>query len=403
MGEWIDFTGVGEGRVAATVKLYADAGLPNTNLIERALYPESPVALRAQFGTLDNLTSSVRLNMPTRTSLYLYELSPAEGRYTRITGADMSQIRVSNIGTWMNDRTSSMVFVNHGSVSARTSTNDLESEISTSLQGIDTALLIRNALEGKDAEGTLHFKDEVSVKLLPGERLLQFTARANLNIDAGCPWLPSGARFCDADGDILIDVTIRPYVSMTPVVPGSPFWRPTVHMRFVEGSAVSLDCSGVGCDSRDVALAYLFDDFACNASSKTASISPSTQDEADLRAWGLALCWCWRAPCQLLPDALEVVVGDTAATTRPSRPTPSARSARSSRRSLPTPICKRSSTSSARSRGSRMASSATRACSRSRRRGTARTPWCPIFSIRVHRFSSDPGARLISCATSGAA
>lgn len=311
MGEWIDFTGAGEGRVAATVKLYADAGLPTTAaMIERALYPESPVALRPQFGALEGLTSSLRVNMPTRTSLYLYDLSPADGRYVRITGADMSQVRITNIGSWMNDRASSMMFVNHGSVSSRTSLADLKEEIEDALDALDTDQLMRDALAGEyKTRGRLTWRSEVSVSVLPGERLIQ-VSRVGLTEIEKEDCLPGVS--CGNEGEVLFTLALRPYVALTPVSAWGSTLRPTIHVQLVEGSAMSLSCQGEGCSERDAVLATMFDDLALRMTVED-MFDLAFDDKTNKLELLEALCpGVAVRRINLLPDSLEVVIGDTA-------------------------------------------------------------------------------------------
>jgi hypothetical protein len=308
MGEWIDFTGAGEGRVSSSVQLFAEAGLWGTTLT-RSLSSESPVALRPQFGTLDGHTSSLIASLPARTSLYLYDESPLEGRFVRITGADNATVRVSSIGTFMNDRPSSMMLVNHGTASAKKTLAGLRLQIQSALDALDTGPLLRNALAGHDASGTLTWNSDVTVTLIPGERLIQFSRRAYMNIDAGCV----GIFNCNADGNVMFTVAVRPYVSLThdPLNP-STTWN-SVHTKFIEGSAVSIGCSGLACDDRNTALADLFEATSVRQliqASFDASLDTSTRQLIPLRN----LCTGIDVNrVNVLPDALEIVVADTPA------------------------------------------------------------------------------------------
>lgn len=304
LGEWIDFTGAGEGRVSASVTLYRDANFLGTST-SKWLAGESPVALRAQLGTLDNLTSSLAVNLPTRTSLYLYDQSPLDGRFLRITGADGSIIRVSNIGTFMNDRPSSMVLVNHGSVSSRTSLAALTTRIQSSLDAMPTGDLLDDALAAHDATGSLTWTGAPQVSLIPGERLIQLSRRAYLDVD--------GPYWTDGDGSVDFTVAMRPYVAWIPDATNPGVMRPSVHAWFVEGSAVSLSCDGLACDDRNAELDRLFDRPEVRAMIEdTFNRNFDTQGEA-LKPLEFLCPGVGVRRVNVLPDALEVVVGDTAA------------------------------------------------------------------------------------------
>lgn len=306
MGSWIDFTGQGEGRVNASISLYQDVGLTGS-VITRSLSGESPVALRPQFGALDNLTSSLTIQMPTQTSLFLYDESPLEGRFLRITGADNSLIRVSSIGSFMNDRPSSMVFVNHGTVSAKSSIAALAAQIESALDGLDTEPLIAQALAGHDASGSLTWSGPVSVTLLPGERLIQFHRRAYMNIDAGCALIFN----CNADGYVDFSVTVRPFVANG---------DNSVHVDFVEGNAISVSCSGEACGDRNSALEDLFDSLTVRDMIE-ATFNASIDDK--LSRLGLLQTQCSEIGVRrvnVMPESLEIVVADTVAAATCAQP-----------------------------------------------------------------------------------
>lgn len=297
MGSWIDFTGAGEGRVNASVTLFRDVGFAGSTL-PRSLSGESPVALRAQFGALDEATSSMVLSLPTRSSLYVYDQSPLEGRFMRITGADDSLIRVSSIGTFMNDRASSMVIINHGTASSKTTAATLATEIQTNLDVIGTEELVDGAFAGTEASGSLTWNSDVGVELIPGERLIQFTRRGYLNVNG--PW------WTDGDGDVLFTVTVRPQLSWN----GS---RQLVRVQLVEGTAISLSCSGSLCDERQDALDGLFGSLSVRTLIEETFANAFATKLTRLGFLEVACPGVGVRRVNILPDALEVVVADTAA------------------------------------------------------------------------------------------
>jgi LGFP repeat len=244
MGAWLDFTGTAsEGWATASVTLYQEAGLSG-NSLSLSLSSPSPVALQPQLGALNNGTSSVAVAMPTRTSLFLFDASPPGGRSVRISGGAV--VLVSNIGAYMNERTSSLLFVNHGTASARIPAADLRQTIQDAIDAMDTNALMAAALAGEDASGSLEWNGDVTLSLLPGRRLVRISRRAFMDLDAACG--PGGAFTCNADGDVRFTVSLRPYVD-------GEFG---VRVEVQQGEAVSLNCSGEACGARAAVLAGLF-------------------------------------------------------------------------------------------------------------------------------------------------
>lgn len=312
MGAWIDYTGGGEGKVLSKVTLYADWYFGGTPLT-KYLAGESPVSLRAQLGSLDNLTSSLTLNAPTRTSLYIYDLSPLEGRYTRITGADQSKIQIQALGTWMNDRPSSMVLVNHGSVSIPKTPSALASTLEAPFEALDENLVLNRSYTDHSGTGTLTWHDDTTVTLLPGERLLQVTHTASLDAQSTATWacVPNIAYCEDAEGDVEFSFTLRPELALMPHPLYPNVQIPTVRLALVDAFAVSLNCDGPGCDDRNNALDALFDDgivAAPFASAAATSFDPTFRTIAD----NLLCASMGVRRVNVLPDKLEFVMGDSA-------------------------------------------------------------------------------------------
>jgi hypothetical protein len=308
MGSWIDFTGGGEGKTLARVNLYADWYFGPTP-ITKYLAGESPVSLRAQFGSLDNRTSSLTLNAPTRTSLYLYDESPLEGRYTRITGADQSKIQIQALGTWMNDKPSSMVLVNHGSVSMSKTRAPLATTFTTAINGVHPGAIVQHALIPNDSgAGSLDWNDDTSVTFLPGERLIQVSRTAVLTLYGDC--VPFA--YCnDSEGTVEFSFLLRPELAMMahPLYPST--MTPTVRLGLVDAIAFSLGCDGHGCDDRNDALDVLFDDPTIVAPFATAFAKPFDSDFRTV-ADQLVCAGLGARRVNVLPERLEFVMGDTA-------------------------------------------------------------------------------------------
>lgn len=317
LGSWIDYTGAGEGRISPSVQLYLDWYYQGATLI-RTLAGESPVALRPQFGTLDNQTTSLTISqLPSRASLYLFDESPLEGRYVRITGADASKIKVATLGTWMNDRPSSMMLFNHGTASRRSTLAELVTQIKDGLDDLDDEALMRDALRSYNGSGSIQWNNDTTVSLIPGERLLQFTRSGYMNVDAQNCW---GDFDCNADGTVLFNISVRPYVVMIrdTTRPEDPTaLRPSVHMLFVEGSVISQTCNGAGCTARNDALDDMFSIGAPLRSTVEGSfdkaldakILPLNSIERNCVGFGVRRV-------NVLPDALEFVFDDDATRTQ---------------------------------------------------------------------------------------
>lgn len=300
MGAWMDYTGqTNEGQITGRVTLYQHAGFGGISSV-RAVSSQSPVALAAQLGSVNNVASSVVLSgLPARSSVYLFDGSPMSGRSVRISGADGASVRVSNIGTWMNDRTSSVLVANHGTASLRLAPDDLSGLVQGALDAMDTNALMDAALEGRDASGSLSWTTDATVELVPGERTVHISRRAYMDVDAGCALVFN----CNADGEVQFDVWLRPTVAGVT----------EVHGAFVRGQATSISCSGRGCDDRAAALADLFSydlirsiedtvDGAMNARSRDlALLSLGCGGEISVRR------------IHVLPQFVEVVLADTAA------------------------------------------------------------------------------------------
>lgn len=303
MGSWIDFTGGGEGKVLAKVNLYQDwyFGPTNTPPLTKYLAGESPVSLRTQLGSFDEKITSLTLNAPTRTSLYLYDESPLEGRYTRITGADQSKIQIQALGTWMNDKPSSMVLVNHGSVSFPTTTATLATAFKTSMTAIDTRALM-NLMHEPHIEDSWLWFNTVTVTPLPGERAFQVERDAQIKLGP-CLWDVIRGDVCDAVGNVRFTVLVRPTLAMDA---GSP----TVKFEFADGVATSLGCSGRVCDERNDALDILFDRSDVQ---RLFTDALEASIRADLRgiANQVSCPGLESRRANVLPDKLEIVMGDT--------------------------------------------------------------------------------------------
>ena len=308
MGSWIDFTGAGEGRSLAEVKLYSDWYLAPANPLTKVLAGESPVTLRPQFGAFDNVGSSLTFKAPTRTSLYLYDESPLEGRYTRITGADQSRIQIQALGTWMNDKPSGMVLVNHGSVSSSLGSAVLAEKFKTATDGIDRSTLTSFMMSTNNAVGSLTWQTTpVTVTSLPGERLLQFSRNAWVDLQ----YCQTGGTYtsCKAVGTVIFTVLVRPYVTLVQDYSNPSLVRPTVKFEFVEGVATSVGCTGSHCDERNDSLDVLF----------TRSIIQNLFTDALDATLDSQVVAPINVPCDglgvrrvnVLPGKLEIVMGDT--------------------------------------------------------------------------------------------
>lgn len=309
MGSWIDFTGGGEGRTLAEVKLYSDWYLAPANPLTKVLAGESPVTLRPQLGSFDNVTSSLTFKAPTRTSLYLFDESPLEGRYTRITGADQSRIQLQALGTWMNDKPSSMVLVNHGSVSMSKTRAPLAAMFETAIDGVNSQLLLQPLFTMHDPQGSLTWNDDTTVTFLPGERLLQVTRSALVELEGSCVY---DIVDCEsADGEVEFSFTLRPELALMPhpLYPNNLIQ--TVRLKLVDAIAFSLGCEGPSCDDRNDALDVLFDDPTVVAPFATAFAKPFDSDFRTVADQVLCAGLGARR-VNVLPEKLELVMGDTA-------------------------------------------------------------------------------------------
>lgn len=298
LGAWVDETGaLDEGQVTPSITLRQDinqAGASRT----LGLASQSPVAFSGQVGALNNLASSLALdNLPARASAFFFDGSNLTGRWLRVTGAT-SGVRVANIGAWMNDRISSVLVANHGTVSSRQTAEDLRVTVQNALDAMDTGALMDAALEGRDASGWLSWRGDAVVTLLPGQRAVRISRRAYMDIDASCV----GIFNCNADGEVRFEVTVRPQV----------VGRYRMHVEFVSGTATSLSCSGEGCGDRAEALATLFqgdvigfvqDEFDNALNTNEANLdllSRVCDDEIAIKR------------IHVLPQFVEIVLGDTA-------------------------------------------------------------------------------------------
>ena len=313
LGAWLDITGSGEGRVSASTKVYQHASFAGT-VSARTLSSENPIATPTQLGALDNQISSFTVNTPGRSSLYLYETSPFDGRYLRVTGGDWSRIQVSNIGTFMNDRVSSMMLVNHGLAAQRISKADLVADLTAELGDLEELIGDDFAAHNDSTLGNISFNwgtpSPFYVWWIPGERALEVTRYGF--IDAGSSW-------ATAHAPVKLTVKLRPFVTETAIAGDPTHRRLTVHASVLSGSllrngtcvhsALLLD----DCDELDTALATAFTSVISDRITEAfATVLDEETDDLEL-IQASCMNGAGVRRVNVLPDnGLEIVVADSA-------------------------------------------------------------------------------------------
>jgi hypothetical protein len=299
MGAWLDFTGTAnEGRTSGSVALFDGTSFTGTSQ-SRSLSSEAPVAFAAQLGAINNLASSVSLNIPRNSELFLFDGSPLSGRGVGITGATAATVRVSDLGAFMTNRTSSMLLVNHGAASVRMPATDLRDKIEDAIDALDTSDLIDS--------GSLAWTTPVTLQLVPGERTLRITRRAYLNVNAPCG--PYDTLTCDADGEVELIISLRPMMD------GPLGMRVGIASAQVNSLACNsswFDTDDEACIEREERLDNLFADPAVTTMILSTFNSAIDDELADLASLASFCNGVSVRRIHVLPSFLEIVIADTA-------------------------------------------------------------------------------------------
>lgn len=295
LGAWTDYTGVAnDGQANATVQLFDLEGRAGTTRSD-LLSTQAPIRYSAQLGAMNNLASSLTLSgVGPRSEVYLFD-GALTGRHVRVSGAN-GTVRVDALGGFMGNRASSLLLANHGSASLRLTTAQLQALIQGAIESVPTDELIAAALAGRDASGSIEWRGDVEVTVLPEERAIKISQRAYMDVNADCALIFN----CNADGEVRFDLWIRPQM-MGPV---------TVHADLRNGVATSLSCDGRGCDDRAAALASLFSNATVVNAIEDAFDAALGQREGELLALQSLCDGIGMRRVNVLPGYVEVVLAD---------------------------------------------------------------------------------------------